>query len=132
MRARVLDSVTPPLRRSAWVRKPHPVRQLAGTLVPNVLLPTGLRFDELADGRFVLITSTPLPGPALAELRERGAVALVAPPRSELSRWLRSGRAEGVVVRPDRYVMTAGPDVPSLCRLVPRFAEAAPVDGQRK
>ncbi|MBJ7336928.1 bifunctional 3-(3-hydroxy-phenyl)propionate/3-hydroxycinnamic acid hydroxylase [Mycolicibacterium sp.] len=120
--AKVLDSRTPALRRSALVRTSRMRSNLAGRLCPNPILSGGRRLDdELGDG-FAIVTLTP-PGPVERTLIEaRSAVLHVTAPGSELAQWLRRGRATAAVIRPDRTVMQAGRDVGTLCEFLPRSA----------
>jgi 3-(3-hydroxy-phenyl)propionate hydroxylase len=100
----LLDSETPPLRRSALVRAPRLRRGLAGRLCPNALLADGSRFDEAADGRFAVVTAVPPTAAERAALGSRGALVIEVVPDTELGRWLRRGRARVAVVRPDGTV----------------------------
>lgn len=117
--AKVLDSKTPALRRTALVRKSWVPRGLAGGLCPNPIVAGGTRLDdELGDG-FAVVTIS-VPGAAERALCERrGAVLHVAGPGTELARWLRRGRATAAIVRPDRTVMQAGKDLGALCTALP-------------
>ena len=66
-------------------------------------------FDDLAAGRFALVT-TIAPTPAQqCEIERRGAVVITAAPGSDLHRWLRRGRARAALVRPDGTVQRTGP-----------------------
>lgn len=115
LRDKVVDSTTPPLHASALVCKAHRIRELAGTLCPNPLLPNGRRLDEAIGTGFALITTAE---PAAAErtaLERRGVVVVVAEPGGALDQWLRHGRATAALVRPDRTVMRAGRDLRELC-----------------
>jgi 3-(3-hydroxy-phenyl)propionate hydroxylase len=60
MRARIVNSRTPALRRSALVLKRRRLRQLAGTLCPNPMLPEGIRLDTVLGAGFGVITTTQL------------------------------------------------------------------------
>jgi 3-(3-hydroxy-phenyl)propionate hydroxylase len=123
--AKVLDSQTPALHRSALVHKTHAPWQLAGTLCPNPVVDGGQRLDATLGNGFALVT-TVAPGPverALAE--QRGGVIHVAAPRTELAQWLRRGRASAAIVRPDRTVMRAGRALRVLCDTLPRSSTLA-------
>ncbi|PWU47332.1 3-(3-hydroxyphenyl)propionate hydroxylase [Micromonospora globispora] len=101
------DSRTPPLHRSDLVVRPRLRRGLAGGLCPNALIDGGRRFDDVAAGRFAIVTSIE-PTPAQrADIERRGAVLIVARPGSDLHRWLRTGAACAAVVRPDGTVLRA-------------------------
>jgi len=106
--------------------------QLAGTLCPNPILGDGLRFDEVVGNRFALISSSPLSDAQRNELSNRGAAVVPAAPGSELDRWLRSGRANTALVRPDRAVMQAGRNIQAICDAMPTFSavHGAPAETQ--
>ncbi|NUT95375.1 MAG: bifunctional 3-(3-hydroxy-phenyl)propionate/3-hydroxycinnamic acid hydroxylase [Saccharothrix sp.] len=104
----VLDSETPPLRRSTLVVRPRLRRSLAGRLCPNALLDDGRRFDDVAAGRFAVVTTTTPSAAERAAVEQTGAVLLTVPPSGELGRWLRTGRAAAAVVRPDGTVLSTG------------------------
>jgi 3-(3-hydroxy-phenyl)propionate hydroxylase len=82
----------------------------------------GSRLDaELGQGFALITTDTPASEDRVL-VEQRGAIAVVAEPDSELAGWLRRGHATSVIVRPDRAVMWAGRDVSALCRAMPDFA----------
>ena len=110
-RTSAADGWRPGLHRSALVIKSRIPGQLAGTLCPNPVLGDGLRFDEVVGNRFALISSSPLSDAQRNELSSRGAAVVPAAPGSEFDRWLRSGRANAALVRPDRAVMQAGRNI---------------------
>jgi 3-(3-hydroxy-phenyl)propionate hydroxylase len=107
LRARIVDSRTPSLRRSALVRRGLP-GSLAGGLCPNVAIADGRRFDDVVDGRFALVTATDPGAESEAALAAAGIVLVPADPGDELARWLRRGRASLALVRPDATVLAAG------------------------
>jgi 3-(3-hydroxy-phenyl)propionate hydroxylase len=108
----VLSSETPALRRSGLVSRPRLRRGLAGRLCPNAPLPAGHRFDDVAAGRFALVT-TEIPTAAVrAELERRDVVLVTA--GADLRHWLRRGRATAALVRPDGTVLRAGRDLSEL------------------
>ncbi|MGW3958499.1 bifunctional 3-(3-hydroxy-phenyl)propionate/3-hydroxycinnamic acid hydroxylase MhpA [Amycolatopsis sp. NPDC005003] len=102
---RVLDSATPGLHRSDLVVRPRFGRSLAGRLCPNALLDDGTRFDDVAGGRFAVVTTITPSETERAAIRESGAVLVSTRRSGELHRWLRTGTA---VVRPDGTVLSAG------------------------
>lgn len=117
LRAKITDSTTPRLHRSALVHR----GRLAGRLCPNPLLDRGSRLDDVLGIGFGVV-STERPGIDQRELITRsGAGFHHAEPGSELAAWLRSGRATTAVVRPDRTVLVAGRDMDALCRALPTF-----------
>ncbi|WP_410869591.1 bifunctional 3-(3-hydroxy-phenyl)propionate/3-hydroxycinnamic acid hydroxylase [Nocardia sp. A7] len=120
IRSKVTDSATPRLSRSMLVfRKAMLPRDLAGSLCPNSVVEGGMRVDDLAAGRFLFVSVTPLTREQRAEVDRRGAVVLEVPATSEVGNWLRRGRATAAIVRPDRTVMAAGRSVPSLHTRMP-------------
>jgi 3-(3-hydroxy-phenyl)propionate hydroxylase len=128
MRARITNSRTPALHRSALVVKTFRGRRLAGTLCPNPVLSDGARLDTVLGNGFALLSIEP-PSPAQHEqLRRRGAVVVNAQPGSELARWLQRRAAKAAIVRPDRTVMRAGRQLSALCDAIPRFRLSADGD----
>jgi 3-(3-hydroxy-phenyl)propionate hydroxylase len=117
--AKVLDSKTPALRRTALVRKSWAPRELAGALCPNPIVAGAARLDEeLGDG--FAVVATRVPGPVeRALIDQRGAVLHVTGPDTELAHWLDHGRATAAIIRPDRTVMQAGRDLGALCAVLP-------------
>ncbi|HJD84407.1 bifunctional 3-(3-hydroxy-phenyl)propionate/3-hydroxycinnamic acid hydroxylase [Kitasatospora aureofaciens] len=116
---RILDSQTPALHRSTLVDRRRLGRGLAGRLCPNAPLPDGRRFDDLAAGRYALVTSAAVTPILHAELRNRGAVLVTATPGSPLHRWLRRGRTTAALVRPDGTVQRTARDPKALCEFLP-------------
>jgi 3-(3-hydroxy-phenyl)propionate hydroxylase len=127
--AKVVDSRTPALRASTFVRKTHTPWQLAGKLCPNPVIGGGRRLDSALGDGFAIVTSV-APTPAESALTEqRGATVHFAAPGSELAQWLRRGRASVAVVRPDRTVMCAGRALDKLCAALPaRRTPARPTE----
>lgn len=124
LRARVLDSATPPLRSSAFVdRSWRDPRGLAGSLCPNAVLRDGLRFDEFAAGRFAVVTTATPSAAQCAAARARSGALVLVRPDEPLGRWLQAGRSEAALVRPDGTVMRAGRLDPVLAAM-PRFTAA--------
>jgi 3-(3-hydroxy-phenyl)propionate hydroxylase len=115
LNGRVIDSATPALRRSALVARPRFRRSLAGRLCPNALLDDGTRFDDVAGGRFAVVTTSTPSETERAAIRQSGAVLVPAGRSGELHRWLRTGAA---LVRPDGTVLCAGR---RLSRILRRF-----------
>jgi len=118
---RVVDGVTPALRRSALVIKSPSAWQLAGNQCPNPAVGGGLRLDDVIGNRFALITTARLSAAQRTELDRRGAAGITTVPGSQLDRWLRHGRATAAIIRPDSTVMQAGRSAEALCRAVPPF-----------
>lgn len=117
--AKVVDSTTPALHRSALVRRSIAPWQLAGTLCPNPLIAGRGRLDSVLGNGFAVVTTDPPQATEQSLIRRRGAVLHVAEPGSELARWLRRGRATAVLVRPDRTVMRAGRNLAAVCDPLP-------------
>jgi 3-(3-hydroxy-phenyl)propionate hydroxylase len=122
--AKILDSRTPGLHRSALVARSRVPWRLTGTLCPNPVLVGQSRLDdELGDGFAIISSTTPDPAER-ALVAQRGAALHVAAPGSELADWLRHGRATAALVRPDRTVMKAGRDLGALCDALPKSHRA--------
>jgi 3-(3-hydroxy-phenyl)propionate hydroxylase len=115
------DSQTPPLHRSDLVARQRLRRALAGRLCPNAILDDDRRFDDVAAGRFAIVTSTEPSATQRAEIERRGAVLITARPGSELHQWLRQGGANAAIVRPDGTVLSAGRHLSKLCAVLPGF-----------
>jgi 3-(3-hydroxy-phenyl)propionate hydroxylase len=128
MRNKLVNGITPALRRSELVIKGRGPRQLAGTLCPNSVLAEGDRLDIMFGNRFALITTTRPLAFQCDLLKEHGAVVHIAEPGSELARWLRRGHATAAIIRPDRTVMGAGRDLWKLCAAMPGFLTAVPAE----
>jgi 3-(3-hydroxy-phenyl)propionate hydroxylase len=122
----ILSGESPPLHRTALVVAPLLRRGLAGRLVPNERLDDGRRVDDIIAGRYAIITtSDPTPVEA-ATVEQRGGVVLRAMPGTALHRWLRGGRADAVLVRPDGIVQTCRRTLPELSSSLPGFAPSTP------
>ncbi|NUS64206.1 MAG: bifunctional 3-(3-hydroxy-phenyl)propionate/3-hydroxycinnamic acid hydroxylase [Saccharothrix sp.] len=118
----VLDSETPPLRGSNLLVRPRLRRTLAGRLCPNAVLDDGRRFDDVAAGRFAVVTATSPSETERTAVHASGAVLVTAGHPGELHRWLLAGGATAVVVRPDGTVLSTSDSLSSLCRDLPRSA----------
>ena len=117
----VLSSETPALHGGELVIRSRLGRSLAGRLCPNVVLDDGRRFDDLAGGRFAVVTTSDASPDQRAEVARRGGVLVPARPGSPLHRWLRRGYATSAIVRPDSTVLRAGRDLSALCAGLPPF-----------
>jgi 3-(3-hydroxy-phenyl)propionate hydroxylase len=124
LRERLLDSETPPLRRSALVAARGFRRSLNGRLCPNAVVAYGVRYDDFTSGGFVLVTAGPLSPDQRAVLADRGTEVVEVHPGSPLHQWLADGGAAAALVRPDFTVMHAGRDVGKLCEAAPTFLVA--------
>jgi 3-(3-hydroxy-phenyl)propionate hydroxylase len=124
VRARLVNSSTPPLCRSALIVKSRRPGELAGSLCPNPVIGDGQRLDALLGNGFGLISAKPLDPSRVEELRRRGATVIAAAPGTALAEWLRGGRAVAAVVRPDRTVMQTGRRLPALCDAILGFLKA--------
>ncbi|WP_405072092.1 bifunctional 3-(3-hydroxy-phenyl)propionate/3-hydroxycinnamic acid hydroxylase [Kribbella sp. NBC_01510] len=121
LRDRLLDSETPPLRRSALVEGRGLRKSLNGRLCPNALLADDIRYDDVTRAGFVIVTGVPLSPQQQALLAGRGTEVLEVQPDSPLYNWLADGNAAAALVRPDLTVLRAGRDVAGLCAAAPRF-----------
>jgi 3-(3-hydroxy-phenyl)propionate hydroxylase len=108
---RIIDSATPPLRRSTLIRRPRSGRGLAGRLCPNAGLEPSGRFDDRAAGCFVLLTDLPVGPDALRAAEQAGVTVQRVDPSDRLGRWLASGGARAALVRPDATVLAAASTV---------------------
>jgi len=124
--AKVLTGETPPLRRSALVRKARAPRRLAGRLCPNPVITSGERLDALLGNGFAVVTTETPDRTESALIERNGAVLHLTPANSELAQWLRHGRAAAAVIRPDRTVMHAGRNLAAVCRCLPDQARERP------
>ena len=125
LRDRLLDSETPPLRRSALIEGRGLRKSLNGRLCPNALLADDIRYDDMTRGGFVFVTAVPLSSEQRAALARRGTEVLDVAPGSALHTWLADGKAAAALVRPDFTVLRAGRDVAALCEAAPTFLVAA-------
>ena len=119
LRDRILDSQTPPLRRSELVHRPWLRRSLAGRLCPNALLGESHRLDDVAEGGFLVVTTAAPTEEQRQRLLERGTRVLEVDAASELGTWLAEGHAVAALVRPDRTVMRASRDFAALTAATP-------------
>ncbi|MFY1634845.1 bifunctional 3-(3-hydroxy-phenyl)propionate/3-hydroxycinnamic acid hydroxylase [Solwaraspora sp. WMMB335] len=102
------NSQTPPLHRSDLVIRPRLRRTLAGRLCPNALIDGDRRLDDIAAGRFAIVTTTEPPATQRADIERHGMVLVAARLGSELHQWLTRSRAHTAIVRPDGTVLSAG------------------------
>jgi 3-(3-hydroxy-phenyl)propionate hydroxylase len=122
---RILSSETPALHRSHLVIRSRLRRTLAGRLCPNTPLADGRRFDDVAGGRFALVTAEDPGASRRKEFQRRGGVVVAVDIGSGLHRWLRRGHATAAIVRPDGIVLRAGRDLSELCTAVPASGDGA-------
>lgn len=101
---KVLDSATPRLRSGAMVLRGRSRAGLAGTLCPNHPVDSVGRVDDVAAGRFAVITCAGSP----IQPNRPGVVVIETRPGDPLSAWLEKGKAQAALVRPDGTVMAAG------------------------
>ena len=109
LRDKLIESKTPALHRSAFVKKARAPWQLAGTLCPNPVVADGKRLDTVLGNGFALVTTVRPHAFQCLLLEERGAVLQIAEPGGELARWLRRGHATTAIIRPDRTVVVGAP-----------------------
>lgn len=114
LRERVLDGETPRLRPGPLVVRGRRRARLPGTLCPNLPVGGGARYDDVAAGRFALVTREPVTAGRgdLVELRVRAG--------EPLDDWLVRGGATAALVRPDGVVMAASHRAAALADLLPR------------
>ena len=122
----VLSSETPPLPRGELVIRPRLRRSPAGRLCPNAVLDDGRRFDDVAGGRFAVVTTADASADQRTEVARRGGVLVPARPGTPLHRWLRRGQATSAIVRPDGTVLRAGRNLSELCAALPHFTPNHP------
>jgi len=120
----ILDAETPPLARSALVHRGPLGRSLAGRLCPNAELGDGRRFDDVAGGRFALVTTIEPDAAGRAAVEARGGAVVTARRGTTLHDWLLRAHARAAIVCPDGTVMRATRNPSSLCRAMPTFASA--------
>ncbi|WP_454194384.1 bifunctional 3-(3-hydroxy-phenyl)propionate/3-hydroxycinnamic acid hydroxylase MhpA [Nocardia sp. Marseille-Q1738] len=124
--ALVASGETPPLHRSELVARRRFFPRRAGSIVPNAVLDDGRRYDDVAGGRYAIVTTVE-PTPAQrAQIRRCGGLVVSAGPGSELGRWLRGGWTRAALVRPDGTVQRSGRDLAALCSAMPPFQMADP------
>lgn len=124
VRNRIVDSSTPALHRSSFVRRRHGPRSLTGTLCPNPELPDGRRVDDVLGLGFALITTAPLTPAQRRSVEQRGATVYFVATGNPLARWLRRGHIVAALIRPDRTVMATSRHVARLVAQVPRYPTA--------
>ena len=126
---RMLSDTKPPSQRIAFtlpaLRPGSLVRENGGDLFVQ---PTGAdgRLDDVIGSRFAVLARTPAPiGPGPADWwRDRmgafvAAVGQLPPAHAKgVLSWLDNHDSDVVVVRPDRYVLWAGPDLDDVTRKV--------------
>lgn len=115
---RVLDSATPPLRRSALIDRGFGARQLAGRLCPNAVTSTGDRLDTVLGNGFAVVTAVKPDQQQRSVIDQRNAILHYAKPGTALAQWLSEAGQQAAIVRPDFTVMRAG-GLSEVCRALP-------------
>ena len=115
---RLVNSATPPLRRSKLVHRGRERGGLPGRLCPNAVTPGGDRLDSLSGTGFCLVTAVAPTAEQVRSIRQRNAVVHYAAPGSSLAHWLARSGVSAAIVRPDFTVMDAG-DLPAVCESLP-------------
>jgi 3-(3-hydroxy-phenyl)propionate hydroxylase len=108
MNSLVLDSATPPLRRSPLVRTAPVRRGLAGRQCPNAPLAGTTRFDDHVGHRFALVCDHPAGAAQRRAAEQAGVVVVEVAPADPLGQWLADAGTHTALVRPDRTVLAAG------------------------
>ncbi|WP_406813511.1 bifunctional 3-(3-hydroxy-phenyl)propionate/3-hydroxycinnamic acid hydroxylase [Mycobacterium sp. M23085] len=121
LRAKIVDSETPPLRSSSMVQRTLATRRITGSLCPNPMIDNQHRLDDELGWGFGVITTTALTPAQQRIVDTRGARTVHAAPGTDLARWLSRHHVTAAVIRPDRTVMTAGRDLTALCLALPVF-----------
>ena len=121
IRARLLDSETAALSRSALVVRPRRRASLSGRLCPNVLLAGGRRLDSVVGLGFAVVTADTPATFQRTSIEGRGGTVVVAAPGTPIREWLERGRARVAIVRPDGTVMRAGGSLSDVLDSLPRF-----------
>jgi 3-(3-hydroxy-phenyl)propionate hydroxylase len=106
VRGRVLNSATPALRASALNDRRRWRGGRPGTLCPNVLLPSGDRFDAAVGHRFALVVHDRPAASTVERLHALDIAVITTADAPDLAAWLGSNRA--ALVRPDRTVLATG------------------------
>ncbi|MFI8975168.1 bifunctional 3-(3-hydroxy-phenyl)propionate/3-hydroxycinnamic acid hydroxylase [Nocardia asteroides] len=117
----VTGGESPPLHRSELVIAPRHRRGLVGRLIPNALLSDGRRVDEVVAGRYAILTTVALSPEERAVCMLRNGVVVRAEPGTDMYRWLRHGRSNAVLVRPDGTVQRSARHPAALCASLPTF-----------
>lgn len=119
--SQVLNSETPPLRGPGSPIRLGLRRSVAGRLCLNAVLEDGRRFDEVAKGRFAVVTSNEPSEADRAAIDRSGAVLVIAAPPTELNQWLRAGHSNAAAIRPDGTVLRTSRTLTRLLDGMPRF-----------
>jgi FAD binding domain len=90
-------------------------------MLDQPVLEDGRRFDDVAGGRFAVVTTADAAPEHRAEVEERGGVLVPAAPGTPLHRWLRRAHATAAIVRPDGTVLRAGCNLSELRAALPNF-----------
>jgi len=110
MREKVLDSATPRLHPSPLVVRRRWRRGLAGVLCPNALVDDDQRFDDVAAGRFALVSTLQLTDAEKDRAADLDVVVLDLQSGQPLHVWLARHHTRTALVRPDGTVMMAARD----------------------
>lgn len=102
-----LRTITPRLGPGLAGSAPEPI----GTLAPQPRLASGERMDDVVGQRFALLLTPDLFAAMPTALRARIAALDVVMLPGEGVAWLAELGVQGVMIRPDRYVLAAAQDV---------------------
>jgi 3-(3-hydroxy-phenyl)propionate hydroxylase len=108
-------NLSPALSAGPLIRRRNPLRGLAGTHCPQPWVTTDderTRLDDVLGDSFAVLTAVPLPPASRALAEGLGARIVHTAGISDdgtLAAWLRAGRADAVLLRPDRVVLDVLP-----------------------
>jgi 3-(3-hydroxy-phenyl)propionate hydroxylase len=116
LRARLLNSATPRLKRTRLVMRRRRDRGLAGSLCPNAAVGGADHFDDHASGRLALVATDSLDAQQKADAASSGLVVLVSAQGEPLNLWLTQAQQTAALVRPDGVVMISSDRVAEVLR----------------
>ena len=105
VRGRLISSETSALARNRWISGRR-IDRLAGTLAPNGRI-AGTRFDDLNRTGLAVLALPNVAREVHSSATRLGCTVIEITPDHELGRWLRHGRANAAIVRPDSTVLAS-------------------------
>lgn len=136
MSAALTDHLSPALARGPLVDRRRRPRQLVGSLCPQPWIAVGgqrVRLDDVLGEDFAVVT-VGAPTPSLLAAARVLDAPVVDVADSPLAAWLRRGRTQAAVVRPDRVVLdVAGRDgsLPRITSWAPLLSTPVPPSSRR-